>query len=156
MLRPFLWNANQRGGSDGFDFYKAGNIVLGGIGFVTQSAETFAKLQIATEARSTGNIVKAVTSLNDLKPLGNFTRKLGYAGVVLSGASLASDFMNGKAIKTSQLVDFGIGVGLSVITITNPIAIIGLGAYAVADSYGVFDSVKSTYLNQTIISGKWF
>lgn len=138
----------------GFDFNRAGNIVLGGVGFISQSAETIAKLQIATEARSTGNIVKAVTSIQDLKPLARFSQRLGYAGVALNAASLTNDLWNGNAIKTSQLVDFGIGAGLSILTVTNPVAIIGLGVYGVADSYGAFDSIKKEYLNQTIIPKK--
>ncbi len=136
---------NSGKGSD--YFYKAGGILLGATGFVTQNAEMFAKVQIATEARRTGNIVNAVKKLNDLEPLGKFTRKLGYVGVAFSVAKLGNDLLSGKELKSSQILDLGINITLSVLTISNPVAIVGLGVYSVMDAYGVFDKYKEKYID---------
>ncbi len=74
--------------------------------------------------------------------------------MAINGLNLEYKYTNGKDIKTRDLVDFGIGVALSVIAISNPIGIIALGIYGLADAYGAFDGLKEEYLGQTVIPGK--
>jgi hypothetical protein len=131
------------------------NIGLGTAGILINTAQIAAYNDISQTARRTGNIAEALLNKYSIdKTIGKVSQKLGVAGAVVNGAHLLYKGMSGQEVKTRDLVDFGIGVGLSLLTISNPIGIIGLGVYGLMDAYGIFDGFKNEYLGQTIISGK--
>lgn len=149
------FGAQSGGGITSDQVTQLANIGLGTAGLLLNTAQVAAYNDISQTARRTGNIAEALLSKYSIdKTIGKVSQKLGYAGVAINGLNLAYKYNTGKEIKTRDLVDFGIGAALSVIAISNPIGILALGIYGIADAYGAFDGIKETYLGQTVIPGK--
>tara|TARA_B100000809_G_C14632202_1_gene349014 strand:+ start:163 stop:372 length:210 start_codon:yes stop_codon:yes gene_type:complete len=67
---------------------------------------------------------------------------------------LAYDIAAGDEITASRLVDTGISVVLSIVAFSNPVVLVALAVYTVADSYGAFDDLKSYVGGDKVIINK--
>ncbi|MCO4291318.1 hypothetical protein NF867_00390 [Solitalea sp. MAHUQ-68] len=127
------------------------NALLGTTGLIASGVQIATYNEIGQTFRRTLNLADAYAAKKIFDgSFGKFSQKLGWAGVVVSGAALASKALTGQEIKTRDLVDFGVGVFFSAVTIVNPVFMVGVGIYAVADMSGALDGLKNEYLNQTI------
>jgi hypothetical protein len=77
-------------------------------------------------------------------------RNLGYASLALNALNLVHSY-NSDGITASQAVDLAVGVGLSLLTITNPAFLIGFGVYGLLDAAGAFDGIKESLRGDTVI-----
>lgn len=148
-------NSSNSSGPTSDQVTQAVNIIIGTAGVLASTSQVLAYNTISEAARETGNIATAIYDKFTVdKTLGKFSQRLGIAGVIVNGTNLVYKGMTGKEIKTRDVVDFGIGVALSVVAVSNPIGIIGLGIYGILDAYGAFDGIKEEYLGQTLIPVK--
>ena len=125
-----------------------------GPGSVLASSQAFfqAKKNILTK-KGTATALETLRKYvaPSLEKIGKASRILGVAGIVLNGTALGYDILAGEQITAGRLVDTTIGIVLSLAAITNPIFLVGLGIYAIADAYGVLDDIKSSLGGDTVI-----
>ncbi|UKJ06178.1 RHS repeat-associated core domain-containing protein [Solitalea lacus] len=153
IVNPFTGEVQASVGESLDAGFKMANAMLGTAGLIASGTQAAVYNEISQAARRSGNIVNAVLEKRSFdKSFGTFSQKLGYVGVAVSTLSLGNKYFTGQEIKTSDLVDFGIGIVLSAATISNPVFIVGLGIYSVADMSGALDGIKKEYLNQTIVN----
>lgn len=79
------------------------------------------------------------------------SRKLGVAGLLISGGAAAYNYAYGDGITASQAFDFAVTGVLTVLTVTNPVLLIGFGVYGVLDAAGAFDVIKESLGGNTVI-----
>ncbi|MFT3945343.1 MAG: RHS repeat-associated core domain-containing protein [Agriterribacter sp.] len=74
--------------------------------------------------------------------LGKVGKGLGYAGLALQGLNLTDKYLNGEGITKKDVLDAGVSILLTVVAISNPAVLIGVGIYGLMDSFGAFDGIK--------------
>lgn len=70
---------------------------------------------------------------------------------MITGGSAVYNYAYGDGITASQAFDFAVTGVLTVLTVTNPVLLIGFGVYGILDAKGVFDGIKESLGGNTII-----
>jgi hypothetical protein len=79
-----------------------------------------------------------------LKSFGRAGTALGVVGSAITIGTTAYGFFNGKDLTYGQIFDMGLTVGLTILTVSNPIGLVALGVYGVLDAGGAFDGIKES------------
>lgn len=101
-----------------------------------------------------------LTALNKIKVIDKSLSKLsvnsakvGWAGVILSIGQKGYDFSEGKDFTWGDAFDIALSVTLTIVAVSNPVALVGLAAYGILDAGGAFDGIKEAVgANNTLIS----
>ena len=68
--------------------------------------------------------------------------------------SYSGKVLEGKPVTIADTFDTALTVGLSIVAISNPVALIAIGAYTVIDMYGGLDVLKESLGMDTVIINK--
>lgn len=109
-------------------------------GLVRSDAANYIAKARGNPFNSYKNELKVLNGASD--GFSKYGKRLGIAGVALTGLNLGTKYFN-EGITKKDVFDGIVSVGLALITITNPIGLIGLGLYAIADGTGLLDGFKS-------------
>ncbi|WP_161964078.1 DUF6443 domain-containing protein [Chitinophaga flava] len=82
--------------------------------------------------------------VRSLKSLDKVGKRLGWVGAGLTAVNLANKYvMDGEGLTRKDLFDAAISVTLAVVSISNPIGLVGLGVYGFLDATGALDNIKA-------------
>lgn len=138
------------GNVTGFDIVNVG-IGLSGIAIVQVQNAMTAEAAILKNKNTLTSLGKLAKLRYGMVGVDKVAQRLGAVGAVLTTGKVAMDYFNGKDLTAGQLFDVGVAVGLAVITISNPIALVGFGVYGLLDATGALDSIKSSLGGDTVI-----
>lgn len=138
-----IMNGEDVSGQDVINYVLAGAALTINVaqGFLMNEQKNLARAGLrARELRaSTASLTKS------LKILDRAGKKLGYVGIALTVANLGYKYtVKGEAITRKDALDAAITITLSVIAISNPFALVGLGVYGLLDATGALDGIKAS------------
>jgi len=90
-------------------------------------------------------LAKEIANLDGaIGKFGKFGKRLGVVGAALTAGSLTYKYFNG-GITRKDALDGAISGVLLLVTVTNPVGLIALGAYGLLYSMGTFDGIKEHF-----------